>query len=731
MPDDSSADDRLDRIEARLDRLESAVEHLRAVVAEGWDEETAAQSSQDRTRASEEREDKSSSDDGSSRSSTPTAPSTETSRSGAASGEEAQGEEPAAPSSPVSAPSTTESAQGGILTSGLASEDWLSYVGIGLLLFGLVFLFKYSIEQGWLVPVVRVGFGALTGSVLLGAGLRVYADRRGLRQVLLGGSSASFYGTIFAAYQLYGLVAYPVAFVGMVAVTVVSIALALRQDHASMAIIGTIGGLGTPFLLYTDVGAVGGFAGYTVLVLAGACAVYLYRGWRSLLYTTVVGGWAVLLVPCVDVALTEAQPDGLIGLQVGLGAAWLLLGGAPVLRTWLRRRSAVRGPQALLGRLPVYGLVCSAPFVALFATRLLWDGGDLLWAAVAAAGMGGYGAAYAGLRRVPLPRYAPAHGLVAAVLAAYGLSEALGGASLLVAWAVQAILLLVGGRRLDDTLLRRAGHALFGLVGGRLLLRFLTLEPGTVPFVSPAALSELAVLGIGAFALRWIRAPWCGRLYRGVLVVGWFGWWTNELLPLALGPTYLLLVGGLTAVALLAYARRRGDLLFRYAGHATSAVLAVGLAVRWAAGPEPEATPVLGLASLSELFVIGLGALVGWQIKRGRERRFYQNGVLVGWLGWWAHELIPLPNGHAYVSLIWGLTAALLLLGGAWRRHDHVQKAGLATLAVFVAKLFLIDLAALSALWRIALFLGAGGGFLLISYSLPGLGASAPDESGA
>ena len=45
----------------------------------------------------------------------------------------------------------------------------------------------------------------------------------------------------------------------MVAVTVVSIVLALRQDHASMAVIGTIGGLGTPFLLYTNVGAVSGF----------------------------------------------------------------------------------------------------------------------------------------------------------------------------------------------------------------------------------------------------------------------------------------------------------------------------------------------------------------------------------------------------------------------------------------------------------------------------------------
>jgi hypothetical protein len=121
---------------------------------------------------------------------------------------------------------------------------------MGLLLFGLAFLFKYSIEQGWLGPAVRVGFGALTGGALLAAGLRLYDERPRLRQVLLGGSSATFYGTVFAAYQLYGLVSYPVAFGAMVTITLLTIGLALQQDVASLAVIGTAGGLGTPFLLY-------------------------------------------------------------------------------------------------------------------------------------------------------------------------------------------------------------------------------------------------------------------------------------------------------------------------------------------------------------------------------------------------------------------------------------------------------------------------------------------------
>ena len=148
-----------------------------------------------------------------------------------------------------------------------------------------------------------------------------------------------------------------------------------------MAVIGTIGGLGTPFLLYGDVGSVGGFSVYTGLVLIGACAVYLYRGWRSLLYTALVGGWSVLLTPCADAAFSGTPPDGAVVLQGGLIVAWLLLGGTPVLRAVLRGQQPTRWPEPqtlvgkghgrLLGDRPAYGLVTSSPFVALLASRLL------------------------------------------------------------------------------------------------------------------------------------------------------------------------------------------------------------------------------------------------------------------------------------------------------------------------------------------------------------------------
>ena len=39
-----------------------------------------------------------------------------------------------------------------------SGEWWLNKLGIGLLLFGVAFLFIYSVERGWIGPWTRVGF---------------------------------------------------------------------------------------------------------------------------------------------------------------------------------------------------------------------------------------------------------------------------------------------------------------------------------------------------------------------------------------------------------------------------------------------------------------------------------------------------------------------------------------------------------------------------------------------
>ena len=50
-----------------------------------------------------------------------------------------------------------------------------------------------------------------------------------------------------------------------------------------------------------------------------------------------------------------------------------------------------------------------------------------------------------------------------------------------------------------------------------------------------------------------------------------------------------------------------------------------------------------------------------------------------------------------------------------------VRILGSATLLLVVAKLFLVDLAALETIWRVLLFMGFGALFLLLSYLLKNL----------
>ena len=90
-------------------------------------------------------------------------------------------------------------------------------------------------------------------------------------------------------------------------------------------------------------------------------------------------------------------------------------------------------------------------------------------------------------------------------------------------------------------------------------------------------------------------------------------------------------------------------------------------------------------------------------------------------LGWFARELSTLPNGQGYVSIAWGVYTIFLLILGMRLNLNDLRTVAMGTLLLVVGKLFLVDLAKLETIWRILLFLGFGGLFLVISYYFPAL----------
>ena len=120
------------------------------------------------------------------------------------------------------------------------------------------------------------------------------------------------------------------------------------------------------------------------------------------------------------------------------------------------------------------------------------------------------------------------------------------------------------------------------------------------------------------------------------------------------------------------------------------------------------------------------GWLSKW-LKTGRELFVYRLLAHTAFLGWFASEFSSMENGQGYITISWGVYAAVLLVAGLQFNYHLLRTVAIVTLFIVVAKLFLIDLAKLEVLWRILLFMGFGGLFLFLSYYFQDLWKGTPE----
>ena len=133
------------------------------------------------------------------------------------------------------------------------ASQWLLRIGILVLVVGVGFFLKYSIDHGMLNETTRVALSTIGGLGMLIAGARLLGARYHLLgQGLLGGGLATLYFSVFAAANFYHLIAPLAAFALMAVVTVLAGGIAVRFNSALVAVLGIIGGYGTPIMLPSD-----------------------------------------------------------------------------------------------------------------------------------------------------------------------------------------------------------------------------------------------------------------------------------------------------------------------------------------------------------------------------------------------------------------------------------------------------------------------------------------------
>lgn len=167
--------------------------------------------------------------------------------------------------------------------------EWEKWIGVrgAAVLGGIVFamaglyLFKYSIAQGWISPTIRV-----MGAVLAGLGGLIASQRLRERyeitgQALGGGGIVVLYAATWAAKALYDLIGVPVAFVLMVLITAVAGVFAVRQNNRLAAYLGLVGGFATPLMLSTGQNAPGALFTYVFLLDLALLAIAYLQKWKS------------------------------------------------------------------------------------------------------------------------------------------------------------------------------------------------------------------------------------------------------------------------------------------------------------------------------------------------------------------------------------------------------------------------------------------------------------------
>jgi hypothetical protein len=177
---------------------------------------------------------------------------------------------------------------------------WFALAGGIATVFAVGFALKLAIDNNLIGPGTRVVLGGIVGVALLYTGERLRG--RGLRQyafILSGSGILILYLSDYAAYNFYNLIPQPVAFLLMAAVTAIAVALAVRLNALSVAMLGLVGGFLTPLLLSTGHDNEVALFTYVALLDAGVLAVAYFKRWRSLDFLSFAGtvlmvlGWAL------------------------------------------------------------------------------------------------------------------------------------------------------------------------------------------------------------------------------------------------------------------------------------------------------------------------------------------------------------------------------------------------------------------------------------------------------
>ncbi len=176
-------------------------------------------------------------------------------------------------------------------------ENLANKIGIAVLVLGIAFFVKYAIDKNWINEAGRVIIGLLCGAILTGLAHYFRNSYRSFSSVLVGGGLSVFYFSVAFAFHQYELIGQTPAFIFMVIISGFGVVLSVFYDRQELAILASIGGFITPFLVSTGQDNYVALFTYLCILNAGIMVLSWFKRWSAinviaLFFTTFIyGGW--------------------------------------------------------------------------------------------------------------------------------------------------------------------------------------------------------------------------------------------------------------------------------------------------------------------------------------------------------------------------------------------------------------------------------------------------------
>lgn len=253
-------------------------------------------------------------------------------------------------------------------------------VGIIVSFFGVAFLLKYAVDEGWLSAPIELRLAAVAAGALamLVFGWRVRDRNRVFALSIQGGGVGVLYLTVFAAFNQWHLMPAGLAFAFLILLTLAGSVLSVLQRAQALAVFAAVGGFLAPVLVSTGSGNHVALFSYYLLLNTAILGIAWYMAWRPLNWV----GFVATFVIGIAWGIPEYRPDKFLSTEPFLIAFFLqylvvsvlfairhgtkgyvdgtLVFGLPLVSFALQARLVEPYEDALAGSAVVLGLIYAA-----------------------------------------------------------------------------------------------------------------------------------------------------------------------------------------------------------------------------------------------------------------------------------------------------------------------------------------------------------------------------------